>query len=582
MNGLKKNIVAMGFSIGMSFSLFGLTKPVYLMRACLDKTTGWVTLYLKPETDACNTFKYYRIYGRDDVLNPFQLLGETNTLNTNTINLLLSNKKKWEIYISSHSACNGIDSFNSNSIFIDDVPPSYVEPDSVSIDMASQKVIGGWTTPADADIMGYSLFRVDPSTGNNILIDEQKVIFYSFNLTTFNPISTGNRLAIAAFDSCKNGGLISTYHSPILLNVSVPNNYKCIKKVTINWSPYVGWNTDSNYLYVVDINTNKTINCIRLSGATSSYTYTLPYLNTSFAFFVRSKKVGSKITSTSNIVISNVPDFPIPVTKTNIDKVTVENANEIQIHSAWSAFDSACLYSRNPISGWSLLKSYKPGIGSDIFLYNLANTSTQIVDYKLIRFNSCGNKADSTTIHHNIVLQEGTPKNLLWNPYNGWLNEGKTVSYNIQKWNGSTWNTIANTPTTTYLIAGQGYGIQKFRVEGIPNPNPSTKAWSHSNEINIDLGFDTSAKDTTLIPSGFNPSGVNPIFRISNPAISVGQASLQIYNRWGQLIFKGDAILGWDGTYNNEICLTGIYIYIIEAEFRNKREIYQGTITIIN
>jgi gliding motility-associated-like protein len=124
--------------------------------------------------------------------------------------------------------------------------------------------------------------------------------------------------------------------------------------------------------------------------------------------------------------------------------------------------------------------------------------------------------------------------------------------------------------------------MQKFRVEGIPNPNPSTKAWSHSNEINIDLGFDTSAKDTTLIPSGFNPSGVNPIFRISNPAISVGQASMQIYNRWGEIIFKGDAILGWDGTYNNEICLTGIYIYIIEAEFRNKREIYQGTITIIN
>ncbi len=566
--------------MGMNFSLFAVSKPVYLERACLDKTTGWLTLYIKPEADPCNSFKFYRIYGRDDAFNPFELIGETTTLNTNTLNILLSNKKKWEIYISTHSACNGIDSFNSNKIFIDDVPPSYVEPDSVSIDMISQKVIGGWTTPSDADIMGYSLFKVDPATSNNILVDEQKVNFYTFSSATFNATSSGNRLAIAAFDSCRNGGLISNYHSPILLNISIPANYKCIKKTVLSWVPYYGWNTDSNYLYVVDLKLNKTISCFRLSGATNTFTFTFPYLNTTFAFFVRSKKVGSTITSTSNIVSANVPDFPAPIIKTSIDMVTVEQANEIQVHCKWSTGDSACLFSKGAIGNWTLLNAYKAPLNNDIYLYKLANTNAQNIDFKLVRYNSCGFTADSTVAHSNIVLTEISPKNLQWNTYKGWLNEGKTVDYQIEKWNGSTWNTIGNTNTNNYILVGQGYGNTKFRIKATPIPN--NNEFSHSNDIVIDLGFDSSAFDTTLIPSGFNPSGVNPIFRISNPAIQPGQANMQIYNRWGQLIYRGDALIGWDGQYMGEPCLAGIYVYLIEAEFRNKREIYKGTITIIN
>ncbi len=579
MNGLKKNIISSLLSFGMNFSLFAISKPVYLERACLDKVTGWLTLYIKPETDPCNSFKYYRIYGRDDAFNSFQLIGETTTLNTNIINILLSNKKKWEIYISTHSACNGIDSFNSNKIFIDDTPPSYVEPDSVSVDMMSQKIIGGWTTPSDADIMGYSLFKVDPVTSNNILIDEQKVNFYTFNTATFNGAATGNRLAIAAFDSCKNGGLISNYHSPILLNISTPSNYKCSKFTKLSWIPYVGWNTDSNYLYVVDINKNKTILCYRLSGSTTSFNVNFPYLNTTFAFFVRSKRTGSNITSTSNIVTANVPDFPAPTTSTSIDMVTVEQANEIQVHCKWQSGDSANLFGRNAMGLWSLLKSYKSPINNDIYLYNTVNTSSQIIDFKLVRYNSCRFPADSTTTHSNIVLKEINPKNLEWNIYSGWINEGKMVDYSIEKWNGSTWNSIGKTSFTNYILTGQGYGTKRFRIKATTQSN--NNIWSHSNEINVDLGFDTSAKDTTLIPNGFNPSGANPVFKISNPAISAGQASLQIYNRWGQLIFRGDAITGWDGTYMNEPCLAGIYVYLIEAEYRNKREIYKGTITII-
>jgi hypothetical protein len=93
--------------------------------------------------------------------------------------------------------------------------------------MVTQLVFGGWTTPPDADIMGYSLFKVDPVSGSNSVIDEKNVLTYTFVTTTFNSATLGNKLAIAAFDSCKNGGIISAFHSPVLLSVSTPSNYRC-------------------------------------------------------------------------------------------------------------------------------------------------------------------------------------------------------------------------------------------------------------------------------------------------------------------------------------------------------------------
>jgi gliding motility-associated-like protein len=470
---------------------------------------------------------------------------------------------------------------NSNKIWIDDVAPSAIEPDSVSVNMLTQLVFGGWTTPSDADIMGYSLFKVDPVSGSNSVIDEKNVLTYTFVTTTFNSTTSGNKLAIAAFDSCRNGGVISAYHSPILLSVSTPTNYRCQKKINLSWTPYVGWNTDSNYLFIFDLTLNKCIQCIRLSGITTSYIYSLPYLNTTFAFMVRSKRTGKNITSSSNIVSSYVPDFPKPITKTTLSQVSVEFPSQIQALGNWETGDSATLYVRQQGAGiWSNTISYNKALNS--FTYNdiTHNSDYTIAEFLLVRYNSCGNAADSSALHNNILLTEGASKKINWNSYNGWTKEGIPYAYNIEKWNGSTWNTIGNTSAQTFALNGTGYGVTKYRVTAKPN-NPSKTEWSHSNEIQIDLGYDSSAYDTTLIPSGFTPDGINPIFKMSNPAISPGEAIMQIYNRWGELIFKGDALTGWDGKSQDQPVQEGLYIYIIEAKYRNKREVSRGTINLI-
>jgi gliding motility-associated-like protein len=136
---------------------------------------------------------------------------------------------------------------------------------------------------------------------------------------------------------------------------------------------------------------------------------------------------------------------------------------------------------------------------------------------------------------------------------------------------------------TSFLLPATLYGNQVFRVKIFSNSGVLPISYElYSNEHAVYLGFDSSAVDTTLIPSAFNPFGINKTFKISNPAISAGESSLSIYNRWGELLFQGDALLGWDGTdaQGREVS-QGTYVYLIQASYRNKKTRYSGTLLLI-
>jgi len=89
------------------------------------------------------------------------------------------------------------------------------------------------------------------------------------------------------------------------------------------------------------------------------------------------------------------------------------------------------------------------------------------------------------------------------------------------------------------------------------------------------------------VPNAFSPNGdgSNDYFFPRN-RLSKGLKSfkMNIYNRWGELIFQTENLegRGWDGSYNGAMQPSGVYVYIIDAEFKDgRKERHQGNVTLV-
>ncbi len=89
------------------------------------------------------------------------------------------------------------------------------------------------------------------------------------------------------------------------------------------------------------------------------------------------------------------------------------------------------------------------------------------------------------------------------------------------------------------------------------------------------------------IPNVFTPNGDGHndyFFPKSLLSRALTSFRMQVFNRWGQLLFettKPDG-RGWDGRFNDELQPQGVYVYMIEAAFTNGvAEKYQGNVTLL-
>jgi gliding motility-associated-like protein len=89
------------------------------------------------------------------------------------------------------------------------------------------------------------------------------------------------------------------------------------------------------------------------------------------------------------------------------------------------------------------------------------------------------------------------------------------------------------------------------------------------------------------IPNAFSPNGDgNGDYFLPRQALSKGVSkfNMNIYNRWGQLLFTSNSIngRGWDGKYNNQPQDLGVYVYLVDVTFVDgTRESYEGNVTLL-
>ena len=556
--------------------LVAVTQPVVLLRACLDRTSRTLTLYFEPSTDGCGSFTEYIIYGRESSVQPYVELHRHGIISDKSVSFVLPNTKKWELYITTKNACNGVDSFNSNTVLIDDTPPGLHNIDSVSVNLYTQKLYAGWSKAVESDVKGYTLFKVDPGTGTNSILRANNNQCDSFLLSTFNTSQANNLLSIAVFDSCDNEGIISNAHSPSLISHNpLAFNDLCDKKLRLDWTEYKapGWINDRYDLFVgTDINSMSLF--ATLPGGTNTYDFPIPTAGLTYLFYIRAYKQASTISSSSNLISVATTSNP---TGTNnrighVSFVSPGNTEVSMLLSPQTGIQKLNLFGREKgAPAWNKLYSNtNPQAYNSAIITGLDNTN-KVYEFRSTLTNVCNDTFDSGLIHESIVLNKAAFV-FTWNDYIGWSNKDAYFQR----------RDISN------VLVSETNNNTLFQNDMDPN------AWTQYQVVfyNIQGGgrIDTAKSnytknlvfDTTLIPNVFNPNGnLNTRFKISNPNISAGESTMRIYNRWGQKIFDGDALLGWDGKHQGKDVPHGTYIYTILVNRSDKLDQLRGTLQLL-
>ena len=84
------------------------------------------------------------------------------------------------------------------------------------------------------------------------------------------------------------------------------------------------------------------------------------------------------------------------------------------------------------------------------------------------------------------------------------------------------------------------------------------------------------------LPDAFTPNGdgLNDLY--IPYAKGIVSMEYRIFNRWGQLLFEGDANRGWDGTYQGRTVPEGVYVVMATVKNRfGYRVVTRGQVSLL-
>ncbi len=90
--------------------------------------------------------------------------------------------------------------------------------------------------------------------------------------------------------------------------------------------------------------------------------------------------------------------------------------------------------------------------------------------------------------------------------------------------------------------------------------------------------------DQVFLANAFTPNGdgKNEVFKVDNPVVTEEIEILQVYDRWGGLVFETtDVYDSWDGTINGENAMPGVYIYKLVYFCNGEKKLVNGSVTLI-
>ncbi len=208
--------------------------------------------------------------------------------------------------------------------------------------------------------------------------------------------------------------------------------------------------------------------------------------------------------------------------------------------------------------------------------FTFSNPGNYLVSHIVSTVNGC-----SDTVNQMITVTPLPEAGFSYNFSSG-VNVGTTfnfidtslysVAYNWDFGNGQT--STEQHPTTIYFQNGH-FPVVQYVYDNL-GCFDSTVVWVEIDNITSEI--------STLIPNVISPNGdgLNDVWKLSFIDLLYPNAIVEIYNEWGQQIFRSEGYANpWDGSYNGEAVPDGNYFYVINLNDNSENSIYKGALLVL-
>lgn len=501
----------------------------------------------------------------------------------------------YKIGVMDSSGCMSFSSIRGD-YFQDMIEPFVPVITYITVDTTSNQAQIVWAPNQANDTQGYIILQ--NIGGSWIVIDT----VYGIGNTsyTYSLSDAGNQsesYGVAAFDSCwwgnppgPNTSGMGVPHTTMYLSGQLS---VCDSSVIINWNAYDGWSGGVlNYQVYASENGGPMNLVATLSSATTSYTHAQLNRGSVYRYvIVSNENGGAGAMSISNvfqvfIYRPGLPSFGYLKTAT----VSGEGQVTIRYERDVTASVSGYRLQRSDDGGYTFTDRAFSGPSSAVISFvDDAETDLQSYDYRVLTLDSCGlvshvSNIGRTIYLHALALSPDWVNKLNWNKYIDW--NGNVMEYQVYRSVNGIYDpnpiTVVTPLTSAYtddvfdLIESTGEFC--YYVEAVETGNPNGQdETSRSNENCV------VQDPLAYIPNAFTPGGNNPVFLPVISYFDFNEYEMLIYDRWGEQIFSTrDHLTGWDGTYRNQLCKEGVYVYLVSFRTGAGRRVeLKGFVTLL-
>lgn len=470
---------------------------------------------------------------------------------------------------------------------------------NISVDTVTDNMVINWNVNGSQDTYGYIIYQLI-----NGFWEPIDTVYGRFNTSYQNPLTNSafqaETYGVAAFDSCLTNTTPPNYQTSALsethTSIYLSNTLDiCDRTITLNWLGYGGKDVIS-YDIIAKAGSSSFDIIANVSSNISSFEHSNLIQGENYYYYVRAN-LDNGSTSYSNLVVQNViiptqPTFFYLTTASHTlnGKIGIELLADL--NAAVKEFEIERKGTEE--SNFNFIASITniSPIASNLYFYSDDDIDSKIgaYSYRINFIDTCGNKTLTTNIATTIFLTVTTQdvemkSTLQWSPYFGF--DGNIIEYRIYRGvNGNFNNTpIAVLPPNIRSFVDDlsdfydSEGEFCYRIEAIESVNSyGINRTSFSNKVCVTI------EPIVYIPNAFTIDGYNPIFLPVVSLYDFESYNLNIYNRWGELIFNTqDRYLGWNGKHNDgSPQQEGVYVYLLTfKDGFGKDYQFKGSVTLL-